>query len=85
MKPRAREYVDIYFIIQKTKYNINDLVKFAKIKFDWHIEPLQLARRFLEVISFTDYPKMLTPFNKKEIESFFLNEARNLKNKIFKP
>jgi len=46
MKPRAREYVDIYFIIQKTKYNINDLVKFAKIKFDWHIEPLQLARDF---------------------------------------
>lgn len=46
MKPRAREYVDIYFIIKKTKYSLNDLVKFAKIKFDWHIEPLQLARRF---------------------------------------
>ena len=84
MKPRAREYVDIYFIVQKTKYDINDLVKFAKIKFDWQIEPLQLARRFLEVISATDYPEMLIPFNKKEIESFFLNEAKKLKKEIFK-
>lgn len=83
MKPRAREYVDIYFIIKKTKYSLNDLVKFAKIKFDWHIEPLQLARRFLEVISVGDYPKMLIPFNKKEIENFFLDEAKKLKKEIF--
>jgi len=33
MKPRAREYVDIYFIIQKTKHSLNDLVKFAKMTF----------------------------------------------------
>jgi len=84
MKPRAREYVDIFFITQKTNYSLNDLVKFAKIKFDWHIEPLQLARRFLEVITVKDYPKMLVSFNKKEMEGFFLNEAKKLKKEIFK-
>ena len=84
MKPRAREYVDIFFITQKTNYSLDDLVKFAKIKFDWHIEPLQLARRFLEVITVKDYPKMLVSFNKKEMEGFFLNEAKKLKKEIFK-
>lgn len=84
MKPRAREYVDIYFIVQKTKYSLDDLVKFAKIKFDWHIEPLQLARRFLEASSTRDYPKMVVSFNKKEIENFFLEEAKKLKKEIFK-
>ena len=84
MKPRAREYVDIFFITQKTNYSLNDLVKFAKIKFDWHIEPLQLARRFLEVIAAKDYPKMLVPFDKKEMKEFFLKEAKKLKKEIFK-
>jgi len=84
MKPRAREYVDIYFIIQKTKYSLNDLVKFAKIKFDWHIEPLQLTRRYLEVLSVKDYPEMLVSFNKKEMENFFFEEAKKLKKEIFK-
>lgn len=83
MKPRAREYIDIYFILQKTKYSLDDLVKFAKIKFDWHIEPLQLSRRFLEVISFEDYPKMLVVFNKKKIQDFFLQEAKKLEKEIF--
>lgn len=85
MKPRAREYVDIYFIVKKTNYTLKELVKFTKIKFDWHIEPLQLSRRFLEVLSFTDYPIMLVPFNKKEVQEFFINEAKKLKKEIFKP
>lgn len=84
MKPRAREYVDIYFILEKTKYSLEDLIKFAKIKFDWHIEPLQLARRFLEVISFKDYPEMLVPFNQKGIQNFFMQEAKKLEKEIFK-
>ena len=84
MKPRAREYVDIYFIIQNTQYSLKDLIKFAKIKFDWHIEPLQLSRRFLEVISFKDYPKMLATFNKKKMQNFFIQEAQKLEKEIFK-
>jgi predicted nucleotidyltransferase component of viral defense system len=84
MKPRAREYVDLYFILKEAKYSLKDLIQFSKIKFDWHTEPLQLARRFLEVISFKDYPQMLTSFNQKEMQKFFLREAKKLEKEIFK-
>jgi len=83
MKPRAREYVDLYFIFKKTKYTLEDLVKFAKIKFDWHIDPLHLAQSFLEVLSASDYPRVLLPFNKNIMQKFFLSKAKKLKKEIF--
>lgn len=84
MKPRARDYVDLYFILGKTDYSLKELIKLAKVKFDWHIDSIPLARRFLEVISFADYPKMLVSFDPKTMQDFFLNEARKLKKNIFK-
>jgi len=37
-KPRSRDFIDLYCILQKEKkLNIADLVKKAEIKFDWHI------------------------------------------------
>lgn len=82
MKPRARDYVDLYFILKNEKFTISQLILDAKAKFDWHIDPLTLASQFLRVKEFTDLPVMATPFNIKSMENFFVEEAKKLKDKI---
>jgi hypothetical protein len=55
----------------------------AKAKFDWHIDSLNLASQFLRAGEFADFPKMIKPFDKKEMEKFFLAEAKKLGKAIF--
>ncbi len=84
MKPRSRDFVDLYFILKhKDKFSLDRLINLADAKFDWHIEPAQLGENFAKVITVKDLPKMLTPFNQKAMENFFLDLAKSLKSKIF--
>jgi predicted nucleotidyltransferase component of viral defense system len=85
-KPRARDFVDVYFILKQKKegLDLSQLIKLAKNKFDWHIEPTQLGENFTKVVTFKDYPKMLVPFSQKKMEEFFLDLAKSLKKEIFK-
>lgn len=85
MKPRIRDYIDLYFIMKKFEYSLNKLVLDAKAKFDWHIDPVTLESQFLRVKSFdqSDFPKMLVPFNKKDMAEFFLKLAKSLESDIF--
>jgi len=84
MKPRAKDFIDIYFIIKEKKYNFYDLLMKAKAKFDWHIDPIQLGSRLYEALKLTDYPRMLTEIDHQEWKRFFVNEAKKLKKEIFK-
>ncbi len=84
MKPRTRDYIDLYFIMKKFEYSLNKLVLDAKAKFDWHIDPLLLGAKLRKVTRITDFPKMLIPFNKKDMEAFFLSLAKSLEGEIFK-
>lgn len=86
MKPRPRDYVDLYFILRQENYSLERLIVDAKTKFDWHIDNITLASQFARVkdLSITDIPKMLVPFNQKAMEKSFLNLAKSLKNRIFK-
>lgn len=87
MKPRARDYIDIYCILKNAKddeYSLNNLIKLAKIKFDWHIEPTQLGENFLKVVTFTESTKMLVPFDRNDMEKFFVKLAKSLEGEIFK-
>ena len=85
MKPRARDFVDLFFILKGGKYefSVEELVKQAKIKFDWHINSLQLGENFAKVVTASDLPRMLAPFNQQEMEKFFLAKAKELKKEIF--
>lgn len=83
-KARARDFVDIYFIFKKEKFELDWLINLAKAKFDWHIDPIQLGETFTEVIAYEDVPKMIVPFDKKEMEEFFLKLAKSLEKEIFK-
>jgi predicted nucleotidyltransferase component of viral defense system len=82
MKPRARDFIDIYFIIKEKQYSFNNLLMRAKAKFDWHIDPLQLGSRLFLAVEVKDYPRMLKKIKHQEWRDFFVNEAKKLKNQI---
>ncbi len=84
MKPRARDFIDIFFIIKEKSYNLKDLLMKAKVKFDWHIDPIQLGSRLLIAKELKDYPRMLKKISHQEWKNFFVNEAKKLKKEIFK-
>lgn len=85
MKPRTRDFVDIYFIFKSyNKISLPWLISQAKAKFDWHIEPVQLGENFAKVVTLSEYPKMLLPFKREEMERFFLSLAKSLEKVIFR-
>jgi predicted nucleotidyltransferase component of viral defense system len=83
-KARERDFVDLYFIYQKKHFDLKKMVILAKTKFDWHIDPIQLGTTFMQVIDLHDVPKMLVPFDRKKMETFFLSLAKDLKKDILK-
>jgi len=84
MKPRTRDYIDLYFIFQNKEMDVYTLILLAKAKFDWDIDKMNLANQFIRVkdIKREDYPKTLTPFNLDDMENFFLTLAKDLKKDI---
>ena len=84
LKPRARDFMDIYFLVKQEGYDFHDLLLQAKAKFDWDITAMQLGTHLLEASETTDYPRMLKPIDHKEWKQFFVQEAKKLKGSIFK-
>lgn len=84
MKPRARDFIDIYFIIKEKGYTFGDLLKKAKIKFDWHIDPLHLGSRLLMAREVKDFPRMIKKVDHQEWQTFFIGEAKKLKPEILR-
>lgn len=82
--PRERDFVDLYFIFKRKGFSLNKLVLLAKAKFDWQLDPIQLGQVFTQVVAVKDVPKMLIPFDRKEMENFFLKQAKDLEKEIFK-
>lgn len=81
-KPRGRDYFDLYTIINKYNFAIEELRMKAKLKFDWHIDPLQLASRLFEADTHLDDPIIISKLNKNDLINFFHKEAEKLKDEI---
>lgn len=82
--PRGRDYVDLYMILKKTNWSIEKLRQDAAVKHGISTDTIHLARQFLLVNEFEDLPKMLVPFDKKEMDNFFLKLVKSLEKDIFK-
>lgn len=83
-RPRSRDYVDLYFIYQKTGYDLKGLILDAKAKFDWDINKLDLASQFMRVKEITmDPPKMIVDLDQGKMEDFFVKWAKSLEKDIF--
>lgn len=83
-RPRSRDYMDLYMICKKESYNFDKLLKLAKAKFDWHVDPIKLGSQFMLSRNLKDYPRLLKPLKETEWIDFFIKEAKKLENKIFK-
>ena len=82
--PRGRDYVDLYLILKQKNYPIEQLIKDAAIKHGIRQGTLQIAKQFLKSVEFSDFPKMLIPFDKNQMNKFFSDLAKSLEKQIFK-
>lgn len=82
--PRSRDFMDLYMIIKKYNFALDDLIKKAKVKFDWHIDLIKLGSQFLLVEELKDYPKLIEPLKEKEWQNFFKEKAKDLGQQIIK-
>jgi len=83
LKARERDFVDLYFILKNENWNLKKLIILAKTKFDWHIDPIQLGQSFTQIVALKDVPNMLVPFDRKEMEDFYLMQSKKLQTDIF--
>lgn len=85
MKPRPRDYIDLFFLMTTQNYDLNHLILDAKAKFDWDIDRMNLANQFIRVkeLEFKDLPRMLKPLDFKKMQEFFLKLAKSLEKEIF--
>lgn len=90
MRSRVRDYIDLYFILQRSKIPAGKYLEKIRLdsqaKFDWPLEIKNLVAALLKVkdLKKEDFPKMLVPFDQKKMEEFFLSEAKKLKKEILK-
>ena len=77
-----RDYIDLYLLCTDKKFIISDLILKAKIKFDWHIDPLQLGTQFIKASEAKDPPRLIKLIAPSEWQNFFGKAALELKNTI---
>lgn len=82
-RPRSRDFIDLYFILQKEKWAFDYLIKKTKIKFDWHIDPLQMGSQLIKVKELKDFPRMIKKIETSLWQDFFIDLAKNLRSQIF--
>jgi predicted nucleotidyltransferase component of viral defense system len=83
--PRARDFIDLYLILKKYRnLSLDELLKMTRVKFDWHIDPIQLGTQFLKAKEVKDLPRMLEKINHRDWRDFFVDRARSLSTDIFK-
>ena len=78
-KPRSRDFIDLFCILRANReWRIEDLIAKATIKFDHHIDLLQLSAQFVKATELKDYPQMLIDLKEEEWQGFFMDEAKRL-------
>ena len=83
--PRSRDFIDLYLILKGSpELTIGSLIKKAQIKFDNHIDPVQLGAQYMKVKELKDYPRMLEKLDEKVWQEFFIKEAEKLKGRVLK-
>lgn len=81
-KPRLRDFMDLFKILQETALSFNQLIADSKVKFDWHIDPVQLGSQLLKVKDKKDVPRLAGDFSYSTMEEYFQELAAQLGEKI---
>ncbi len=80
--PRSRDFIDLYLIMKEKGWSFSDLRKKARMKFDTHIEPLQMAQQLLEVDKLEDFPRMIIKLDNQVWQEFWKQEAEKIKSEV---
>jgi predicted nucleotidyltransferase component of viral defense system len=85
-KPRGRDYFDLYTILHKQKdWNIYDLLKKARAKFDWHIDWLQFGSQLMKVEEARDDPILVgQKYHHAKIDNYFLGLSKEIGQRVVK-
>ena len=81
-KPTARHFIDLYLILNLKYYSWDQLEKFARIKFDTVIDPIQLGSQLIKSETVKDLPQMLIELEEKKWRRYFIKKAKTLRNKL---
>lgn len=82
-KPRARDFIDLYCILhEKSEWNVADLMRKAQIKFDHHLDPLQMSAQLLKAEKAEDLPRMIAKVVPEEWRAFCHTEAKKLAQSV---
>lgn len=83
-KPSARHFIDLYLLLTTKNYKWEELEKLARIKFDTHIDPIQLGSRLIDAEDIQDLPRMIINLPERKWRSYFIEKALSLKGKVAK-
>lgn len=83
-QPRSRDFIDLYYILEKKLWSLEKLTGYVRIKYDVSIDYAQLGKQFLLVTELKDYPKLLIPLKPKQWQKYFLNLAKSFEKKLLK-
>ena len=80
-----RDFIDLYFILKKDEFSLEQLLNRVEDKFNTKIDEFYFSSQLLRAVDLPKaYPKMLEPFNFGEMVEFFKKEARRLGKKAIK-
>jgi len=83
--PRARDFIDLYLILKKRKeFSFPKLIKMARSKFDYQIDPIQLGAQLLKAKDIAGLPRMFIRIKHNQWRNFFLKQIEALSPQIFK-
>lgn len=83
-RSNARDFVDLYFIIQEIDCDLDQLINAMEEKYQAGFDKISLLSRLPIANDVTDFPKMLVPFDRQKMVDFFLKMTKKAENKIFK-
>ena len=78
----AKDFVDLYFLIEKEEISVTQLLSGVKKKFGLAIDALTIGSEFAKVNKITQLPRMLLPLTLAELKTFFETQARLLQSEI---
>ena len=82
---RTRDFIDLYFILKKDEFSIDQLIARAEDKFGTKVDRFYLSSQLLRVADLPKaYPKMLIPFEFGDMVDFFQKETLRYGKKILK-
>lgn len=76
-RTETKDFIDLYFILQKKLFTFAKLLNDAKKK-DLGLAEFYLAHMLLEVGNLRNFPKMLVPFDADEMKSYFISLVNSL-------